>query len=91
MNLRNFFRLEDHANEVLTKLDFMDHHVEHELVAVNDHIESMLGKMKKREDVAEGRIDNLEETVRKVLFLYPILSIFSIVHFFLFIIYVFYF
>jgi len=58
-------RLEDHANEVLGKLDFVDHHVEHELVSVNDHIESMLAKLKKREDVAEGRIDNLEDTVRK--------------------------
>lgn len=58
-------RLEDAANELYSKFAFFDHHVEHEIVAVNDHIESVILKLKNREDGAEQRIVNLEEIVRK--------------------------
>jgi hypothetical protein len=44
----------------MEKLDVFDHHVEHELTAINDHIANLLSKIEKREDKAELRIENIE-------------------------------
>jgi hypothetical protein len=41
----------------------LDHHVEHALAQVDDHISNMIGKIEKREDKSEGRIGEIE-TVR---------------------------
>ena len=55
------FRIENAINDIYGKIDFADHHVEHELASVNDHILNMLGKIEKREDKSESRIDNIED------------------------------
>lgn len=57
-------RLENAINDILVKLDFFDHHTEHEFASVNDHILNMLGKIEKREDKSETRIDTIEENIR---------------------------
>jgi lectin, mannose-binding 2 len=58
-------RLEEMMNTVLTRLSTLDHHLEHEFASVEDHIKVMGGKLEARENKAEGRIDNLEEQVKK--------------------------
>jgi len=58
-------RLEEAMNRVLVESDHLDHHLEHELASVQDHIENLLGKVGKREDQAELRIDSLETAVKK--------------------------
>ena len=50
----------------MTALEVADHHVEHELAAVQDHIKNLIGKIQQREDKAETRIENLEGLVKKV-------------------------
>lgn len=71
-------RMEDAVNSLYEKIDFYDHHVEHELTAIFDHIESVTNKLKQREDTADTRIDGLEELVSSVSTLIYIIS-----HFFL--------
>ena len=56
-------RLNDVTNELLQKQKYMDHHLEHELIGINDHISNVLGKLEKREDVSEARIKNVEEVI----------------------------
>jgi hypothetical protein len=53
-------------NSVLEKLEFVDHHMEHEFAGISDHIESVTSKLKKREDSADTRIENLEDEIKKV-------------------------
>jgi hypothetical protein len=53
--------LENAINDILAKLEFFDHHTEHEFASVNDHILNMLGKIEKREDKSEMRIDTIED------------------------------
>jgi len=53
-------------NKLIATVETQDHHVEHELAAVEDHIKNLLGKVKEREDKSEGRIENLEALVKKV-------------------------
>jgi hypothetical protein len=62
-----FLRLETAVNELLEKHTKLDHHVEHEFVSVDDHLNNMIGKLEKREDKAEDRIGSLEEEVKKQL------------------------
>ena len=54
-------RIEDHLDVLTGKLDKLDHHLEHALASVQDHIANMVGKLEQREDKSEGRIGNLEE------------------------------
>ncbi len=49
--------------------DTLDHHVEHQLAAVMDHIKNLIGKLEKREDNAESRIENIEKLIKQVRFL----------------------
>lgn len=53
-------------NKLIATVETQDHHVEHELAAVEDHIKNLLNKVKDREDKSEGRIENLEALVKKV-------------------------
>lgn len=62
-----FLRLETAVNEMLEKHNKLDHHVEHSLVSVDDHLSNMIGKLEKREDKAEDRIGSLEAEVKKQL------------------------
>eukprot|EP00601_Ochromonadales_sp_CCMP2298_P032910 CAMPEP_0173357114 /NCGR_PEP_ID=MMETSP1144-20121109/18690_1 /TAXON_ID=483371 /ORGANISM="non described non described, Strain CCMP2298" /LENGTH=395 /DNA_ID=CAMNT_0014305997 /DNA_START=66 /DNA_END=1254 /DNA_ORIENTATION=- len=55
----------DEVNKALEQLQTLDHHLEHELAAVQDHIKNLLGKMAAREDRAEDRIADLEGMVKK--------------------------
>ena len=52
---------------MLEKHNTLDHHVEHSLVSVDDHLSNMIGKLNKREDKAEDRIGSLEAEVKKQL------------------------
>jgi mannose-binding lectin 2 len=60
-----FVRLETAVSNLLEKLNTLDHHVEHEFVSVDDHINNMIAKLEKREDKSEGRIEILEADVKK--------------------------
>lgn len=53
-------------NKLLGTLEVQDHHVEHQLAAVQDHIKNLIGKIQAREDKSETRIENLEGLVKKV-------------------------
>ena len=67
LNLYNVLRLLDHFTKLLTTVETLDHHVEHQLTAVDDHIKNLLHKISEREDKSEGRIAQLESIVKKVL------------------------
>ena len=58
--------MSDVVNKLIATLETQDHHVEHELAAVKDHINNLLGKINSREDKSEMRIENLESLVKKV-------------------------
>jgi hypothetical protein len=74
-------RMETAINDLMTKGEFLDHHVEHALASIDDHIANMIGKLEKREDKSESRIGDLESVCpalpssRFVLTLFP-LSVF---------------
>ena len=61
----------DRLTELITKLksrvETLDHHFEHQLSSVEDHIKNLLGKLNEREDKSEKRIKELEEIVKRVL------------------------
>ena len=61
-----FIRIEQVVDEMLVRFDNLDLHVEHELAAVSDKLTNLLGKIEKREDKAEQRIEDLETVVKKV-------------------------
>ncbi len=44
----------------------LDHHVEHEFASVADNIKNLIGKLEKREDKSESRLENLEGLVKQV-------------------------
>ena len=55
-----FVRIETQINSVLSKFDYLEHHLEHELVSVDDHVRTTIEKLAKQENAAEKRIDALE-------------------------------
>lgn len=55
--------LEDSINLMLGEREVLEHHIEHELAAVNDHIDTLIAKLEKREDKSEGRIADLETMI----------------------------
>lgn len=59
--------MESALNDLLGKAEFLDHHVEHALASIDDHIANMIGKIEKREDKSESRIGDLE-TVKHLLY-----------------------
>jgi mannose-binding lectin 2 len=62
-----FERLEDMVATLLDKLEFLEHHVEHELAAVDDHTKVTVEKLKARESTSEGRLDELEKKIKDSL------------------------
>merc|ERR1712000_36178 len=58
-------RIEEKINSLVTQFETLSHHVEHELASVDDHISNMGSKLEKREDKAEGRIEDLEAVIKK--------------------------
>ena len=62
-----YYRLAESVNKLLGSMEVQDHHVEHQLAAVQDHIKNLIGKIQSREDVSESRIENLEALVKKVI------------------------
>jgi len=57
--------MEEAIEKLTTKLNFLDHHFEHELETVEDGIKTMNKKIEARELKTENRIDNLEAIVKK--------------------------
>eukprot|EP00604_Paraphysomonas_vestita_P003199 CAMPEP_0174821850 /NCGR_PEP_ID=MMETSP1107-20130205/10468_1 /TAXON_ID=36770 /ORGANISM="Paraphysomonas vestita, Strain GFlagA" /LENGTH=232 /DNA_ID=CAMNT_0016039345 /DNA_START=478 /DNA_END=1173 /DNA_ORIENTATION=- len=58
-------KMEAALNDLLGKAEFLDHHVEHALASIDDHIANMIGKIEKREDKSESRIGDLESIIKK--------------------------
>ena len=56
----------EHISNLKSRVETLDHHFEHQLSSVEDHIKSLLGKLNEREDLTEDRIDELEAMVKKV-------------------------
>ena len=48
----------------MEKLDFLQHHLEHELAAVEDHNKVTIAKLQQAEAVSEGRLDVIEDRIR---------------------------
>lgn len=53
-------------NKIIDAHETLDHHVEHQFASVYDHIKNLIGKLEKREDKSETRLENLENIIKKV-------------------------
>mmetsp|Transcript_14555 Transcript_14555/g.45058 ORF Transcript_14555/g.45058 Transcript_14555/m.45058 type:complete len:430 (+) Transcript_14555:67-1356(+) len=58
-----FARIEAQLDALVARLEHLQHHLEHEMVAVDDHVRVTLEKLARQEDSSEGRIDALERKV----------------------------
>lgn len=58
-----FGRVEESINDIMKSMDVLDHHIEHELESVKDHITNMLAKLESREDTTEQRVDNIADLI----------------------------
>lgn len=58
-----FARIETQLDALVAQLEHLQHHLEHEIVAVDDHVRVTLEKLSRQEDTSEGRIDSLEAKV----------------------------
>lgn len=63
-----FNRLVEVTNKLIDAHETLDHHVEHQMASVVDHIKNLIGKLEKREEKSENRLTNLEDIIKKVLF-----------------------
>ena len=59
-----FARLEDKVSELIEKMEYLQHHMEHELAAVEDHNKVTISKLQAQEAISEGRIDELERNIK---------------------------
>lgn len=57
--------MEEAIEKLTAKINFLDHHFEHELETVEDGIKTMNKKIESRETKSENRLDNLELVVKK--------------------------
>jgi hypothetical protein len=64
-------RIEAAINDLMGKGEFLDHHVEHALASIDDHIANMIAKLEKREDKSESRIGDLESVSPPPAFFVP--------------------
>lgn len=64
-DIERLIRLEEAVNTILTKIEYLDHHFEHEIIAVSDGIDNVINKLAKREDTSESRLEGLEGFVKK--------------------------
>ena len=53
-------------NNLIKKIETLDHHTEHKFVDVYDHIKTIVGKLAHKEEDSEERIALLETLVQKV-------------------------
>jgi hypothetical protein len=58
-------RVEEIINSLVDGHDTLDHQVEHQMASVTDHIKNLIGKIEKREDKSENRIENLENLIKQ--------------------------
>lgn len=65
INEERFVRIETGLHDLLSKIDHLKHHLEHEMVAVDDHVRTTIDKLAKQEQQAEDRIEALEESVKE--------------------------
>jgi mannose-binding lectin 2 len=63
-NKERFERLEDKVSELQEKLDFLHHKMEHELASIEDHIKVTTSKLSAQEAISEGRIDEIEKSIK---------------------------
>lgn len=59
--------LEKSVNDLMKLHETLDHHVEHEFAAVADNIKNLIGKLEKREDKSESRLENLEALIKQAV------------------------
>jgi len=59
--------LEKSLNDLLQKHETLDHFVEHEFAAVADNIKNLIGKLEKREEKSESRLENLEALIKQAV------------------------
>jgi hypothetical protein len=62
-----YARLEEAVNSLIERLDFYDHHFEHELATVSDTIDHLTAKVKNGEGQGEVKIQGIDDIVRKQL------------------------
>lgn len=53
-------------NSFLKLHETLEHHVEHQFASVSDNIKNLIGKLEKREDKSESRLENLEALIKQV-------------------------
>lgn len=67
INLERFDRIEASIDELFHKFQHLQHHLEHEMVAVDDHVRTTIEKLSKQEESAEVRIEDLEAKVQSTV------------------------
>ena len=55
--------VEGRLDDLVRRLEHLQHHLEHEMVSVDDHVRVTLDKLARQEEQSEGRIDALEQRV----------------------------
>mmetsp|Transcript_5382 Transcript_5382/g.5546 ORF Transcript_5382/g.5546 Transcript_5382/m.5546 type:complete len:414 (+) Transcript_5382:70-1311(+) len=60
-------RVEDALNTVFDKMDFMDHHLEHKLVTLEEHVSSMQHKLDKLESIDPSQMDDKDSKISEAL------------------------
>lgn len=58
-----FGAVERRLDDLVGRLEHLQHHLEHEMVSVDDHVRVTLDKLARQEEQSEGRIDALEARV----------------------------
>jgi flagellar capping protein FliD len=54
------------VNKLIAAQETLDHHLEHQIASITDHIKNLIGKIEKREDKSETRLENLENLIKQV-------------------------
>ena len=58
-------QIQDKINFIMNRLEFLDHHMEHEFASIDDNIDNLVGKLEKRESTSETRLESLEDIVKR--------------------------
>ena len=56
-------RIEAALDKLMRKMDFLEHHLEHEMVAAEDHVQATVAKLREQEGQTTGKVVDLEDKV----------------------------
>lgn len=62
-----FLRIENTINDMMTKNQIREHHIEHAFATIDDHLLNMIAKIEKREDKSDDRLKDVEDKIKKTV------------------------